>query len=333
VVTVGVQGMADGVWVRAFDFIRQGGIGHVAHAQGGVFRNDVRGQWRFYRLAREMTPKTVDWDLFLGHRFEMAGTKLGPTPKEQPFDRAAFAQWRTLWAFSGGPFADLLTHPVARLSAAMGVKFPARVTAGGGLYLEYDGRDVPDVGTVVADYEEGCHLVLTGATITGYPVEEVIRGRLGTVKFVKGGFQVYRDDPTRGATFPPRLETPMLPSEVVSVEPPRNETEVLWENFLACMQSRQQSTYCPPDLGAAAVAVTAMAARSYRTGQALFWNRERREVVEADSTWGARWESRSKSHSRPNQVFGWSAGDTGSTLTPPTHQNLAGPWANGKEPA
>ena len=59
VVTVGVQSMADAVWVRAFDFVRQGGIGHVAHAQGGVFRNDARGQWRFYRLAREMTPKTV----------------------------------------------------------------------------------------------------------------------------------------------------------------------------------------------------------------------------------------------------------------------------------
>jgi predicted dehydrogenase len=333
VVTIGVQSMADGVWVRAFDFIRQGGIGHVAHAQGGVFRNDVRGQWRYYRLAREMTPKTVDWDLFLGHRFELAGAKLGPTPKEQPFDRAAFAQWRTLWAFSGGPFADLLTHPVARMTAAMGVKFPARVTAGGGVFLEYDGRDVPDVGTVVADYEEGCQLVLTGATIAGYPVEEVIRGRLGAMKFVKGGFQVFRDDPTRGATFPPRLEQPLTPAETVAVEPPKNETEALWANFLDCVPARRQSTFCPPDLGAAAVAVSAMAARSYRTGQALFWDRERREVVAADSTWATNWESRSKSRGKPGQVFGWSAGDTGSTLTPPAHQKLAGPWLNGKEPA
>ena len=46
IVTVGVQSMADGVWMKAFDIIRTGGIGHVAHAQGGVFRNDIRGQWR-----------------------------------------------------------------------------------------------------------------------------------------------------------------------------------------------------------------------------------------------------------------------------------------------
>jgi hypothetical protein len=32
-------------------------------------------------------------------------------------------------------------------------------------------------------------------------------------------------------------------------------------------------------------------------------------------------------------VFGWSAGDTGSTLAAPDHQKLAGPWLNGKEPA
>ncbi|MBA4189678.1 MAG: gfo/Idh/MocA family oxidoreductase [Planctomycetaceae bacterium] len=333
VVTVGVQSMADGVWMRAFDTIRQGGIGHVAHAQGGIFRNDARGQWRYYRLAKEMTPKTVNWDLFLGHGFEIGGKRIGPTAKEQPFDRAAFAQWRTLWAFSGGPFADLLTHSVTHLSAAMGVRFPARVTAGGGTFLEYDGREVPDVCSIVADYEEGCQLTLTGSTISGYPVEEVIRGRLGAIKFVKGGYQLFRDDPTRGASFPPRMEQAPTPTEAVTVEAPRNETETLWENFLACVRSRQQSTFCPPDLGAVAVVTAAMAAQSYRTGQALFWDRERRVVATADSSWATRWEQRSKARAKPNQIFGWSGGDTGSTLTPPTHQNLAGPWVNGKDPA
>src|SRR5262249_61775621 len=112
------------------------------------------------------------------------------------------------------------------------VKFPARVAAGGGLYLEYDGRTVPDVVTVVADYEEGCQLTAMAATISGYPMEEVIRGRLGAIKFIKGGFHIFRDDPTRGATFPTRLEQPPAPAEAVVVEPPRNETEAMWENFL-----------------------------------------------------------------------------------------------------
>ncbi|MCI0703935.1 MAG: Gfo/Idh/MocA family oxidoreductase [Planctomycetia bacterium] len=332
VVTVGVQSMADGVWVKAFDTIRTGVIGHVAHAQTGFFRNDVRGQWRFYRLAKQMTPKTVDWDLFLGHQFEFAGSRVGPTQREQPFDRAAFAQWRCLWHFSGGPFTDLLTHHVTRMTAAMGVRFPARVTAGGGLYLEYDGRDVPDVCSVVADYEEGCQLVVTATTLSGYPMEEVIRGRLGAIKFVKGGFQLFRDDPTRGASFPPRLEQTVEAAQFVAVEPPRNDTETLWENFLACVRAKQQSTFSPPDLGAAAVSTAAMAVQSYRTGQALLWDKEKREVVAADANWAERLEKRSKSRAKPNQVFGWTGGD-GGTVQPPPHQSLAGPWLNGKDPA
>lgn len=330
VVTVGVQSMADPVWMRAFDVIRTGGIGHIAHAQTGAFRNDIRGHWRFYRLAREMTPRTIDWNLFLGHQFELAGQPVGPAPGEAPFDRAVFAQWRCVSDLAAGPLTDLLSHPITRMLAAMGVRVPARVAAGGGLYLEYDGRTVPDVATVVADFEEGCQLVATASTISAYPMEEVIRGRLGAIKFVRGGFHLFSDDPTRGATFPPRLEQPLVPAELVVVEPPRNETESLWENFLECVRSRSQSTFCPPDLAAAAVVVTAMAERSYASGhQELIWDRDRREVAPASASWAERCLARRQ----PNQVFGWSAGDTGSTLRPPAYQKLAGPWVNGKDPA
>lgn len=333
VVTVGVQAMADPVWVKAFEHVRNGRIGHVAHGQSGFFRNDARGQWRYYRLTPNMTPRTVDWDLFLGHGFELNGQRVGPSPKEVPFDRAAFAQWRCYWPFSGGPFTDLLAHNITRMVAAMGLRYPARVTAAGGLYLEYDGRDVPDVATIVADYEEGCQLQLTASTLTGYPVEDVIRGRLGAIRFVKGGFQVFRDDPNRGAAFPPRLEKPIEPGEFVAVEPPRNDTECLWENFLECVRGRRQSTFSPPDLGAAAVVTSAMAVQSYRTGQSLFWDREKRAVAAADASWAERWEKRSKGRGKPNQVFGWGGGEAGSTLTPPDYQKLAGPWTTGKDPA
>lgn len=333
VVTVGVQSMADPVWMKAFDHVRTGKIGHLAHAQTGFFRNDVRGQWRYYRLTPEMNPKTVDWDLFLGHQFELNGQRIGPDRSEQPFDRAAFAQWRCYWPFSGGPFSDLLAHNITHIIAAMGVRYPARVTAGGGLYLEYDGRDVPDVGTVVADYDEGCQLVVTASTITGYPIEEVIRGRLGAIKFVRGGFQLFRDDPTRGAAFPARLERSPEPTEFVACEAPRNDTEALWENFLDSVHARRQSTFSPPDLGAVSVAVAAMAVQSYQTGQALYWDKARRAIATADSGWAERWEKRSKTGGKPGQVLGWSGGETGSTLQPPGYQRLAGPWTNGKDPA
>ena len=77
-----------------------------------------------------------------------------------------------------------------------------------------------------------------------------------------------------------------------------------------------------------------MAEQSYWGGNAaVYWDRERRAVASGDAKWAERWAQRSKARGKPNQVFGWSGGDAGSTLTPPAHQKLAGPWTNGKDPA
>src|SRR5207302_4901784 len=176
----------------------------VAQGRTSYCRTSGEGQWRYYPLLKNMTPKTVDWKMFLGHDFQvMAGSPLGP---KMPFDRAVFAQWRCYWPFGGGMFTDLFVHQTTHMISAMGVRYPARVVGGGGIYLEYDGRDVPDVATVVADYDEGCQLIITATMINRYPIEETIRGRLGTIKFVKNGFEVIPDDPKGGAGVPARLE-------------------------------------------------------------------------------------------------------------------------------
>jgi predicted dehydrogenase len=288
VLTVGCQSLADPVWARAREAIAGGRIGPVSHAAGGAFRNDARGQWRFYRLAPQMTAKTVDWDLFLGHRFEVNGERLGPSAKDLPFDRAAFAQWRCYRPFSGGPFTDLLTTPAARLLAATGFRDPIRVVAAGGRFVEHDGRTVPDVGTVVADFADG-QLALSAATTSAYPVEEVIRGRLGSVKFVKGGFQIIHDDPRGGAGLPHRLEREVPPAETVTVMSQRNETEGLWVDFLDRVRRRDRNTLCGPELGAATVILTDLALRSFDDGRAYGWDSNRRGPVAADAAWLSKW--------------------------------------------
>src|SRR5207248_9768718 len=135
------------------------------------------------------------------------------------------------------------------------------------LYWEHDGGDVPDVATLVADFDEGAQFVFTTTTVSAYPVEEVIRCRFGTMKFGKGALQLMRDDPTRASSLPQRLEKSVEPTETVTIAPPANETQALWEHFLGCVRDRSRSTLCPPELGAAAVAVAAMGVGSYRAGQ------------------------------------------------------------------
>lgn len=333
VMSVGVQSMADPTWLKANDLIRSGKIGHVAQAQTSYYRNSDVGQWRYYKLTRDMTPKTVDWDMFLGHAFSVfPGEPLGP---KIPFDRAIYGQWRCYWPFGGGMFTDLFVHQTTHMIAAMGVRYPKRVVGAGGLYLEYDERDVPDVATVVADYEEGCQLMITATMVASYPIEEVIRGHLGAIKFVKGGFEVIPDNPKGGAGIPARLEKSMT-GEFVNCEPPmgRNaDTEALWANYLQCVRERKRETLSTPELGAAAFTTVGMGVLSYRQGRVLFWDKERRKPVVADSSWAERWEARSKKRGKPNQVMGWSAGETGSLLNPPDYQRLAGPWTGGKDPA
>lgn len=333
VMTVGVQSMADPTWMIAHEMIRNGKIGHVAQAQTSYYRNSECGQWRYYPLTRDMTPQTVDWDMFLGHAFHIFPNEpLGP---KIPFDRAVFAQWRCYWPFGGGMFTDLFVHQTTHMIAAMGVRYPARVVGAGGIYLEYDGRDVPDVATVVADYDEGCQLMVTATMIASYPIEEVIRGHLGTIKFVRGGFEIIEDNPRGSPGIPGRLEK-TIPGEFVKCDRPTGrdgDTLALWANFLDCVRRRDRNTMSTPELGAAAFTTVSLGVLSYRQGQVLFWDKEQRKARETDPGWAKRWEERSQKRGKPNQIIGWNAGDRGSFLEPPSYMKLAGPWVDGKDPA
>lgn len=338
VMTVGVQWMADPALRAANEMIRRGEIGHVCQAQTSYYRNSNVGQWRYYPLTRDMNPTTIDWDMFLGHNFSVfPGTPLAP---RLPFDRAIFAQWRCYWDFGGGMFTDLFVHRTTRLISAMGVRYPARVVGAGGIYLEYDGRDVPDVATIVADYDEGCQLLITATMINDHPIEECIRGHTATLRFSK-----------RGTGAQTEYGYEVLPQNIVNRPvagggqqnqqarfvgggiSEGDSTRPLWENFLECVRTRNRETLSTPELGAAAFTTVNMGVLSYRTGQALFWDKDRRRPVPADPSWAARWERRSRERGQPNQIIGWQGGNAGSTLEPPDYQRLAGPWVNGQDPA
>jgi predicted dehydrogenase len=339
VMTVGVQSMADPTWREAHDYIRKGNIGHVFQGQTSYYRNYIGGQWRYYPLKKEMSPKTIDWDMWLGHKFDVNGVPVGPGPEKVPFDRAVWAQWRCYWPFGGGMFTDLFVHQTTHLIAAMGVRYPARVVGAGGIYLEYDSRDVPDTATVVADYAEGCQLIISATMCNDTQLGEMIRGRLGTLKFVQGsggdynmkGFEVYAQDIAGG---------PVKPKEgfskpVYTFESPKKGdlTYALYENFLECVRSRNRDTLSTPELGAAAFTTVNMGVLSYRHGKVLFWDKDERKTRDTDPGWARSWEKRSKERGKPSQILGWEGGDKGSTVVPPAYQKLEGPWKDGQDPA
>src|SRR5262249_47243786 len=237
VMTVGVQWMADPLVKTVNEMIRKGGIGHVAQAQTSYYRNSLVGQWRYYPLTKEMTPQTIDWEMWLGTNFSVFPGV--PLAQKRPFDRAVWAQWRCYWDFGGGMFTDLFVHRTTRVISAMGVRYPARVVGGGGIYLEYDDRDVPDVATIVADYDEGCQLLIRATMINDHPIEDCIRGHTGTVRLgqrqAEGKRESFAEYVSQAAA-----NKPTRPGEKVTTETKAlgtglaedNATRPLWENFL-----------------------------------------------------------------------------------------------------
>jgi predicted dehydrogenase len=328
VFTVGVQSTADPRWMMANKMITEGKIGHVMQGQTSYYRNSDGGQWRYYPLTKDMTPKTVDWKMFLGTEFGLA--------PDQPFNRARYAQWRCYWDFGGGMYTDLFVHQLTHLIMAMGVRFPSRVVGAGGLYLEYDGRDVPDVATVVADYDEGCQLLISATMCNDVQLGEVIRGHLGNIRFGGEGNNSFfvvgsQEHALKGRPAPAGGNLGME-GEKFSPEQPREDTYALWEHFLACTRSRNPETLCPADLGYAAIATVNLGVQSYREGKAYYFNKENGEATHADTSWSKRWEERGKLRGKPNQVIGWKGGEKGSLLHLPDYQKLEGDWVDGKDP-
>jgi predicted dehydrogenase len=323
VMQVGVQSTSLPVWDEVRALLQQGKLGKVLGFQTEYFRNSDVGQWRYYKLEKDMTPKTVDWKRWLGTNEELA--------PDMPFDREVYKQWRRFWPFGSGMFTDLFVHRTTSMLKATGLRLPGRVTGAGGIYLEYDGRDVPDVATVVADFNEGAQGLVTATMCNETSrVNQLIRGHFGTFAFGNGeSFDGFDFIPERGpVTHVQQSEERIKTNEV------KNTTLAHFANWLdACEASDPMKCNNTPDLGAAAMAVVNLGAQSYRKGKVFFLNSDTREISTEDPGWAKTWEDLSAARGQPRHIPGWTAGDYGSKLIDPSYMEYAGPWIDGKDPA
>lgn len=325
VVQVGVQSTSMPIWNEVRALINDGKLGKIVQFQAESFRNSLGGMSRHNVITKEMTPQTVDWKRWLG-------VEEGLAP-DLPFDRATFGQWRCYWPFGYGMYSDLFVHRVTAMLKATGLKFPGRVVGGGGIFLEYDDREVTDVASILADFHEGVQGVVSSTMVScEVPIRHLIRGHHGTILFDKDVFgrrQAYEFIPERSQVT---LNSKLKAEEVVSQRVP-DQTLLHFENFLEAVQAGDPSLVNnSPELGAAAVMLVNLGVLSYRNGKVFQVDRDTLKVNDGDQSWAANWEKMSKEFSRPRHVPGWTAGDKGSTLTPPAYQKLAGPWINGKAP-
>ena len=311
----------------ANQMITDGKIGHVMQGQTSYYRNSDGGQWRYYQLSKDMTPKTVDWKMFLGTDFGLA--------PDQPFNRARYAQWRCYWDFGGGMYTDLFVHQLTHLIPAMGVRFPQ---AG-----RRCRRPLPRIRRP-RRARRGDRRRRLRRRLPGLDLGDDVQRRPAS----RGDPRPHRDDHVRrqrpkrdSASFSRsskggrHLRAPIAAKGAIDSSPssPREDTYALWEHFLECLRSRNPETLCPAELGYAAITTVNLGVKSYREGKAYYFDKETGKVSDADENWAKRWEEVSHKRGKPTQVIGWKAGDEGSLLHLPDYQKLEGDWVDGKDPA
>jgi predicted dehydrogenase len=165
--------------------------------------------------------RDLDWAAFLGDAPSV------------PFSVQRFFSWRKYLDYAGGPCTDLFPHVFTPLVSALGLNYPERAVAAGGIfnYTTYD-REVPDTFTMCVDYPAKTSVVLICTLANDFSPEPVIRGDEGTLTLQdagawEGGFSSFTFHPRKG-------------EKQVFQGMKTEATGLHWRNFIHCVRTREK---------------------------------------------------------------------------------------------
>ena len=136
---VGSQGVSSVALAEAKKLIQSGALGEINLVEAVNDRYGALGAWQ-YSIPTDASPKTLDWDRFLGDA------------PSRPYDPVRFFRWRNYQDYGTGVAGDLFVHLISAVHHALDSRGPERIFSSGSLSLWKDGRDVPDVLTGIMEY-------------------------------------------------------------------------------------------------------------------------------------------------------------------------------------
>ncbi len=140
IVQVGAQRTSSVLCAKAKELYDRGVIGGLSLVEATMGRNSPTGAWE-YPPPPDLSPQNLDWETWLG------------TAPKKPFDPIRFARWRCWKEYGTGVAGDLMVHLISGMQFVLGINEPpARASAFGGIYRWKDGRNTPDVHTVLFEY-------------------------------------------------------------------------------------------------------------------------------------------------------------------------------------
>jgi predicted dehydrogenase len=141
IVQIGSQRVSSQICAKAKELIASGMLGDMMLIEGWLGRNDPTGAWE-YPPPPDLSPQTLDWNTWQGD----------VTPKI-PFNPNVFARWRCWKEYGTGVAGDLLVHLVSGMMFMTGMNQPpVQAMAVGGIRRWKDGRNMPDVHSVLYYY-------------------------------------------------------------------------------------------------------------------------------------------------------------------------------------
>jgi predicted dehydrogenase len=203
--------------------------------------------------------------MWLGHQWGLA-------PKI-PWNPEHFFRFRKYWPYNGGVATDLLYHKLAPLLIAIAGpdgEYPTRVNANGGLYIEKDGRDIPDTFLMTADYPGQWSLFLVSTLTNDAGPPDRIYGKHGTMEL--GGEPLLRFNGDFKEEFMAKNDGK---EEARLALAPRRDLE---GNFIDVLRGKDKLA-CNADLGCATMVAIKLAVESYRQKKTMLWDAEREKVV------------------------------------------------------
>ena len=249
ILQVGSQDISGESSRKLREWVRSGKFGQITMIRAAYNRNSPGGAW-LYPIPPDASPKTVDWQAFLG-----------PAPKRE-FDLERFFRWRCYEEYSGGIATDLFVHLCTTVHFLMDATMPSEVIAMGNIY-RWKKRDVPDTLNAVLRYPEGFTVNLSStfnsSADEGYLFQ--ILGTEGSARMQAGrqaGLVFYPESshdsnswivnawPSRlrekyyqtpeGAA---ELERPEKPAEEVFTADGQSSTDLHFEDFFSSMRNRK----------------------------------------------------------------------------------------------
>jgi predicted dehydrogenase len=248
VVQIGLQHESSGSLADAKRWIDSGWLGKVTQVESWMSRNTPHGKGEWVRpVPDDCNPAHVDWDLFLQNR-----------PKS-PFDGYKLINWRLFWEFSGGNTTENMIHQIAWIITALDLDLPSAASMMGGIFLEKDGRQVPDTIAVQLEYPE--KVVIWQSTFGNkhFGLGERILGRDGTIEHTSGTTNTITGRSSEQICYYP--EKMNRPDGTPQTGEARGQNHMA--NFFDCVRSRKQPN-APVEIGYKSAVAVLMANIAYR---------------------------------------------------------------------